>query len=293
MQRTIGSSLLSLTLGTLSTLACGPVLLGALAATAFAAPPALALQDDQQDPPKTPDEFPDERPEVAELIEQLEAHVKKRGEEDEQAETVLEQLATEFHNSGPKDRKDILDAAEDCLTVKRKDLAKDMPNDRLAAYAAVMLGRMGNAAGPVLVKYVGHKKLEDKQRAHRAVILALGTTKYEKGVDTLIDALDEEQEALVAAAAQALGNFGEAEQKVRKEIVEELLKLMVPLEDTIEQGQNDPGTPSNEEARKDYEAVRAPALSTLESLTGHAASNFRDWRAWWNDHKKDDWDEAA
>ena len=267
----------------------------------FGAPQALqvsvsqdaALQGERGDPaPVDPKDLPDKRDEIKQLLEELKAHSKKRGDEDEACEPILEQLAEEYPKSGPKDRKSILGDVADLLTIKRKELAKDIPNERLSAFAAVMLGRMGEDAGPILAKHVGHKKLETKIKAHRAVVLALGATKWEDGIEVLITALDEDRPEVRAAAAEALANYKEMEQKHRKEIVEELIKVIVPIEETLEQNQQNPGAADIEQFQRDFDIMRAPIRTTLESMTETTNGTFRDWNAWWNDNKRKNWDEG-
>ncbi len=265
---------------------------GALLASQTSALEGALFQDRGGDPqPVDPKDLPDKREEIEQLLDELKAHSKKRGAEDEACEPILERLAEEYPKSGPKDRKSILGDVADLLTIKRKELSKDIPNERLHSFAATMLGRMGEDAGPILAKHVGHKKLESKIKAHRAVVLALGVTKWEDGIKVLITALDEDRPEVRAAAAEALGNYTGMEQKARKDIVEELIKVIVPIEETLEQNQQNPGTADIEQFQRDFDVMRAPVRATLEAMTGTTNGSFRDWNAWWNDNKRKNWDE--
>ncbi|MEZ5979522.1 MAG: HEAT repeat domain-containing protein [Planctomycetota bacterium] len=255
---------------------------------ALGAPRAVA-QDEEE-------EKEDNRAEVATLIEQLEGHLKARGEEDDEAIRVIRDLSVEFDNSGPKDRKAIAKIVAECVEVKRKELAEDVPDQKLQTEAAKAMGGFGEEGGDLLLKLVDSKELEGKAKAQRETILSLGRTKHEKGVKVLVKMLDDKNYEVEGAAAQALGNYSDAKEKVRKDIVEALLKKIVPLSDLMEDSGDYSGTgqaDSNEdfeEKRKEYEALASGTMSSLALLTGHSEEDFRGWQAWWNDNKREKWD---
>jgi HEAT repeat protein len=147
---------------------------------------------------------------------------------------------------------------------------------------------MAPEAGPILLKNLDHKNLDGKQKAHRAVILSLGRTQEPKGVKALFGLLDDFDAYVRAAALQSLGSYTEADEKVRKAIVEEVLKAMVPLADSLVEMQADSG--ERQEVERYFNAMRAPARRTLELLTGNEEADFFDWRAWWNDNKHERWE---
>ena len=173
---------------------------GQVAAQALA-----SIQDEQDEEPKRPedlpvDERPDKRAEVKELIGVFKDHVGKSGKEDDLAMAVIDDLLREFNRSGTKDRVSIVKELGASLTVRRKDLAKDVPDEALQEHAAKQLGSMAPESGPILLKNVDHKNLKGKQKAHRAAILALGKTQEPKGVKALFSMLDD-FDAYVRAAS--------------------------------------------------------------------------------------------
>lgn len=261
------------------------------AAPCLAASPIRAAAVQDEEAPK-----PDERAEVAKLIEQLDGHLKARGGEDDEAMGAIDQLSVEFEESGPKDRQAIAAIVAECVVVKRKDLAEDVPDQKLQTHAAKALGAFGEEGGKHLLKLVEHSALDGRLKARREAILSLGRTKTEKGVKVLIKLLDNAVYEVEGAAAQALGNYSDAKEKVRKEIVEALLKKIVPLADLLEDSGDYSGTgaaDSNEdfeEKQKEYEALAAGTASSLAALTGHQESDFRAWQRWWNDNKRESWD---
>lgn len=273
--------------------------LAALGAPALAAVPVVPGDDIIEAEEKEAEQFTDKRAEVANLIDRLEDHLKARGDEDDEAMGVIDELVIEFEQSGPKDREDIAEVIGECLEVKREELAEDVPDQKLQTYAARAMGSLKHWGGAELLKLVDHKELEGKVNAQREAILALGRSRHPKGVKVLLGLLDHAVYAIEGAAAQALDGYKDADQKIRKEIVADLLKKIVPLYDRIENegdysggagGYGGGGNQENEEIAKEYRALAAPTMSTLRALTGHTEEDFRLWEAWWNENKREDWD---
>jgi hypothetical protein len=265
-------------------LLCSLGWLAAAAAPGAAAPLAPAVA---QEPEETPP--PDERPEIAERLEQLADLLKDRkGERDEEAIGLVDQLLSEFEASGPKDREAIVEGVGECLEVRRNPSEDGTPNQALQRAAAVALGRMGPESAAVLVAHVDHKALREAEEAHADVLRSVGRVQAPKGVKPLLEMLGHDSFVLQGAAAQALGSYVDAEQKVRKDIFEQLLKTIIPLQDTLDTG--DQASADYEETRKRYDAISTSIAGAMEALTGQQAGDFRAWNRWWNDHKKDDWD---
>jgi hypothetical protein len=88
-----------------------------------------------------------------------------------------------------------------------------------------------------------------------------------------------------AAAAEALGNFAHLEQKDRKEIFSQLLNVVTAAKNRMDAAVDDL------EAKDRYNVIKAPMVTTLQVLSGHDERDPDQWRSWWNDNKKRDWDE--
>ncbi len=259
-----------------------------LIAPLFACPPALdplpapVLQDEEDE---EGGEIKDKRPEIKALIDEMKAHTKKRGEEDEQAIGVLDKLYQEFPQSGPKDRKAIVDALAACFKLKRtKELQEGVPDDRLYMAAAVAMKDMGPESVKPLIGLIGHKSHKKNLRLQSQIILSLGKTEHLDGVKPLIDLLKHKDAELQAAAAQALGYHAEAELKQRKKMFEALLKTLMTWKGAMD------GDPENISSRDRYYAIAAPIISSLGSLSGHDERDPEEWQRWWNKNKKADWD---
>ena len=246
-----------------------------------ASPAPVVVQDD------APDELPDKRPEIKELCKQLTDHAKKKGDEDADAIKVIDQLFQEFEQSGPKDRESIVKALEGCLKQKRKQNDEGEWDNNLYLAAAVSLGHMGPESVDVLVKQLGNKAHKKNLYLKRQILLSLGKTTDEGAAEEILDMLKDKDQIVVAAAAEALGEYHEAEQKLRKELVEGVLKELMPRKNAIDNDSAD------EIAREWYDAISGPCITTLQRLTGQELRSPEDFRTWWNKNKKEDWDEEA
>ncbi len=115
----------------------------------------------------------------------------------------------------------------------------------------------------------------------------LGRTKDESQVKFLTsEARRHPEAALQAAAGEALGNFEDSKEPIRKEIVSELLVTYGELDQAANQG----GMNINSQNATDRLAtIKDKWNTTLEKLTGQRFDRFIDWQSWHNKHKNQPW----
>ena len=265
---------------TLALILTAPAPPAAVPAPLAPALPGLVQDDDEKE------KKPDKRDEIKAALKALKGHIAKRGAEDTEATAIIDTLLQEFPESGPKDRQDIVKGINGCLKVKRKPTKEGLTDNKLFIASAAALGRMGPESVKDLSKWVGHKQFVKDLETRRALILGLGTTKDEDGVDPLTDLLTNHEPAIQAAAAEALGQFGHLEQKERKEVFKKTLDVITQVKNALDVGQTDPIV------RDRYDTIAGPMLTTLQILSGHDARDPLVFRKWWNDNKKKDWDEG-
>ena len=226
----------------------------------------------------------DKREVVKELIGTFEDHTKKKGEEDVEAIKVMDQLLAEFTESGPKDRASIVKALEKALLLPRKDSDEGVKEARLATAAAVCLGEMAPESVKPLIAATSGKKLRDNLDLLRRTTIALGKTKDGRAVKPLLSLMSDKMPIVQGAGIEALGEFRELDQKVRKDIVEELLKLIMPIKSTVDTD------PSDTITREQYDVIGPPTITTLQRLTDQDMRDLVEWQQWWNNNKRADWD---
>ncbi len=245
------------------------------------APSAATPYRDSQDDEETPK--PDKRPEVKTTLKRLSDHAGKRGKEDAEAIAVLDELLVEFPESGPKDRASIVKGLSNCFKQKRLERDGKIQNQMFIA-CAVALGEMGPESAEVLKTWIGHKTHRKDIPLQRQLILALGKTKHEKAIKTLTDLITDKTAAIQGATAEALGNYSFLKSKERKKIFEEILKTLTSVRNSVD------SDPLDTIARQRYDAIAAPMVTTLQTLSGHDERDPSGWRHWWNKNKRRDWD---
>lgn len=188
-------------------------------------------------------------------------------------------------------------AKDEQLVIKTLDgvmnKGKVRPADKAKLYgaAAEALGRHGSAGAKSLKKaYSNKSRFKAKQMwvpLRERLLRNIGRAKDEKDVKFLLDEANRNPEsALQAAAGEALGNFEESKQKVRKQIVKSLLVTFGALSERASQG----GTSIDSQNAKDrLAALSGKWTKTLQKLTGQNFVTFREWQTWNNKNKNKKW----
>ncbi|MCE9593962.1 MAG: HEAT repeat domain-containing protein [Planctomycetes bacterium] len=232
---------------------------------------------------------PDNRPEIKQLIVDLDAHIDKRGKEDHEAVGVIDQMLQQFPKCGPKDRVAVVAALDKCFSAKRQENAEGVRDNKLFLAAAVALRDMAPESPKVLMTWINSKDHRKDLVLQEKLIQSLGKTKDENGRKFLIKLLNDKSPRILAASAEALGEYEGSELKYRKETFEELLKLMMEAK-----AANDAGQASSQQtdpvATEKYNTIAAPIISTLQKLSKHEEHDPNEWQRWWNKNKKEDWD---
>jgi hypothetical protein len=238
----------------------------------------------QKDPAKGPDK------EVAEKIALLKDVVgdKKFARDAEGLQAIDTLLQKSQAGLDAKDQKDIVKALEHVLTQ-----GKARPHDKTELYvgAAQALGYCGADGAKVLQgAYLNKSRYPEKPdwvpfREH--VLKNLGRTKDESMVKFLVkEARQNPEAALQASAGEALGNFEDSKDALRKEIVGELLVRYGELDEKASQiGTNIEA----QNAQDRLAALQEKWNSTLAKLTRQNHSKLRDWQAWHQKNKDKPW----
>ncbi|MFK7741621.1 MAG: hypothetical protein AB8H80_14980 [Planctomycetota bacterium] len=237
-----------------------------------------------QDPKKIP---PD--PEVAERVDVLTKVKKDRKFELDAKGVDAIDVLMQKHEKGlnEKDQKAIVKALDGVL-----NKSKVRPPNRAQVYfaAAEALGRHAAAGAKVLQKTYDGKRLPDKPvwvPLREKLLLNVGRTRDVKMVKFLLDEARRSPEpALQASAGRALGFFDEAPEKVRKDIVGNLLVKLGSLNETASIIGNNVEA---QNAQDRLAAVSGPWNETLRKLTRENIDSFREWQTWHNKNRNKKW----
>jgi hypothetical protein len=188
----------------------------------------------------------------------------------------------------PKDEQLVVKALDNVL-----NKYKVRPPARVQLYvaAAEALGRHGGAGAKILKKaYENKGRFKAKPPwvpLRERLLRNVGRTKDESVVKFLIDEAQRSPEAaLQAAAGEALGNFDESKQKLRREIVSKLLTTF----GSLSQRASLVGTSVDAQNAKDrLAALSGKWVATLKKLTGQKFDTFREWQTWYNKNKSKKW----
>jgi hypothetical protein len=246
-------------------------------------PAAVPAQD--PDKPKGPDK------EVAEQIDRLkEVVLDRKMARDGEGVDAIDKLLMKVKEADldPKDRAAIVKAYEHALTG-----GKQRPHDKPELYngAVEALGYLGPDGAKVLSKaYFNKSRFPEKPEwvpLRERMLKNLGRTKDESMVQMLIkEAVRNPEAALNGAAGEALGNFEESKDAVRKDIVGELMTKYGSLDEKASQiGTNIEA----QNAQNTLAAIQDKWHSTLSRLTKQNFTTFREWQTWHNKHRNAPW----
>lgn len=227
----------------------------------------------------------DKRPEIAALLDKLKAHADKKGSEDRDAISVMDQLLPQYKTSGPKDKVAIVTTIAKCFELRRDD-KEGAPNNQLFLACAVALGEMGPESTKPLIAAIDSKNLKKQTAVRHRLILSLGKTKDVKdALEPLIQLLQDKDATLVGAAAEALGEFSGADLDTRKKAFEAMLKIVMSAKGAMDSNAQDTI------ARDRYDVVNAPIVGSLGKLSKHEERDPEKWQTWWNKNKLKNWDD--
>ncbi len=234
---------------------------------------------------------PDNRPEVKKLIDELDLHVKKDGKEDSDAVGTIDKLHIEFPKCGPKDRAAVVEALNKVFTARRLEDKTGVRENKIFIAAAVSMRDMAPESPKILMSWINQKDHRKDLALQEKLVQSLGKTKDEEGRKFLLKLLTDKSPRVLAAASEALGEFGEADQKIRKEVFEALLKLLMESKAAADAGsaQQKPDPISSER----WNAIAAPIITSLQALSKHEENDPQKWQTWWNKNKKADWPQKS
>jgi hypothetical protein len=243
--------------------------------------PALVAQEDK---PKDPD------PEVKAKADELKDVVAdKKFARDEEGKAIIDALLQKLQAGvNGKDEATIHDAFEEVF--KR---GKVRPHDSVGLYyaAATALGYCGSDGAKALKAAYEGKRFPDKKEwvpLREQLLKNLGHTKDESMVKFLVDEARRNPEAaLQAAAGEALGNFEDSKESIRKEIVGDLLVRYGELAELASQIGS--ANIQAQNARDRLATLSDKWNTTLGKLTRQNFTTFREWQQWYNKNKNESW----
>ncbi len=256
-------------------------------AASFAAA-SLGMLLTAQEPAPAAASKPD--PAVADAIKEYKALLgDKKMEKDAEAIQVLDvKLLKPYATMHEKDQKDVVKVVGDTFKIRTRDPeAKGI----YVAAAAALSQMKADGAKALVAAYNDNRFRKNDWVALRAEILKnIGRTKEKAHIDFLLDrALKDPEDTILAAAAQALGNFDDLAGKERKEIFEKLLKKYGEVEGNAK-ATLDLNDTDAETSRRRLQIITEDFNSTMAKMSRQNFRTAEEWNTWWNKNKNADWD---
>jgi hypothetical protein len=152
------------------------------------------------------------------------------------------------------------------------------------------LGELRSKEGmKALKKLAFQKKVKDAQEEKVQAIALVGVGKFgdPKEVAAFEEVSKSESTIVAKAAYEALGLYGPAKAKVRKQAVELLMKRL-DMEYPSSGGQGGKSVSAEKQAR--WAEVSPVMVASMKALCREATINDIDnWREWWKENKKKPW----
>jgi hypothetical protein len=183
-----------------------------------------------------------------------------------------------------KQRKEIFKLVRGNLKSRNPEV-KDATVEALGMMNGGKRDRDADTATKLLDVELRGKACKDSDTYKAAVMKAMGRLQRPKGATALIKELKKGSDQVVASAAAALGQFTDADIRVKKEVVEELIKIYTGADSKA-------SDPRDTTAKRKLEILKPAMDASLKSLTRQTnINNAPDWRTWWNKEgkKDDDW----
>jgi hypothetical protein len=198
---------------------------------------------------------------------------------DQGAVSIIDKLVIAYRSGDEKAKGEIAKAVAKAFDQRRDD----DKGDELFKAAAAAMSEMGEAGSKTLANALKNKNFKKRIEVRGIMLVAIGDQKDPKNTKLLIDYLKDNEPKLVAAAADALAKYREASEKLRKDLVEELVKAYATQDANVKKNPKD-------QVQKDrLQAYEVNMNNALLALTGQTFEDATKWQAWFNDNKNKPW----
>jgi hypothetical protein len=165
-------------------------------------------------------------------------------------------------------------------------VAMDEPEVRDRAFALVEKERPKELVKP-LAALPDDRRFKRDFDLHRRVAHALAVIADVSAIEPLTGLLFADDSTVIAAAADALGTFASAPHRHRVDPVKRMIDLYEGTWNLKESIRPEDRVAAKHAADR-WEVFGKSLRAALQALTRQTMTRPREWRDWWNDHKKDD-----
>jgi hypothetical protein len=202
---------------------------------------------------------------------------------DDNAVTVIEGLGASFASFTEDDKKKAVAAVEKCLNAVRAD-----NDDKLYDAAVKTFANMGELGEKATLKAMGSPTVAKRKSVLAASLRSLGFHKNVANVKAIQDMLKNSEPLVVAGASDALANYAAEPEKVRRPIVEELVKIYAQYGSAASNASQD--NKLKNRAKDNLAVVESSLQDSLKKMTGQDFKDYAAAQKWLNDNKGKKWD---
>jgi len=168
-------------------------------------------------------------------------------------------------------------AHKDIASTIGKGISHPTPEIRMAAAKA--LGQLGDEASRYLKMALNSRAAKEDLPLRLQIVESMGKTADIKIIADLKRLLNDKEFAIIAKAAEAMGDFENAPLRVRIQLVDELLKIYTSAS-------NNARDVRNTEAVRKHNLIKEDMNRSLAKLTGQSFTDADAWWKWYGDAKK-------
>lgn len=202
---------------------------------------------------------------------------------DDSAVTAIDGIGASFAAQPDDDKKKLLAAVEKCLNAQRAD-----NDDKLYDAVVKSFANMGELGEKATIRALNSPSVAKRKSVLASTLRSLGFHKNVANVKTIEDMLKNSEPIVVGGAADSLSNYSDQPEKVRRPIVEELVKTYAQYGSAAVNSQQD--NKLKNRAKDNLAIVEGPLRDSLKKLTGQEFKDYAAAQKWLNDNKSKKWD---
>jgi HEAT repeat protein len=206
-----------------------------------------------------------------------------KSKKDDNACTAIDGIGASFASFSEEDKKKAIAAVEKCLNAPRAD-----NDDKLYEAVVKSFANMGELGEKATIRALSSATVSKRKSVLASALRALGFFKNVANIKTIEDMLKNSEPIVVAGAATALANYADQPEKVRRPIVEELVKIYAQYGSAAVNSQQDNKLKGR--AKDNLAVVEGPLRDSLKSLTSQEFKDYAAAQKWLNDNKGKKWD---
>jgi hypothetical protein len=180
------------------------------------------------------------------------------------------------------------DAEAEALVKLIRNPRVDMSDEVKEASFVALQGIGSRKVTRDLIAFLKHSRLKKEPVVRIGVCRAISGSADPKGIETILDLLRDEEDSVVAAAAEAAGVYRNGKESWRKDLFQTVMDIYVGTWN-LKNSVNPELKTEKRRAERKWEVVEKSMEKTLQLLSNVTQNDPPAWRHWWNKNKNTRW----